>query len=105
MKTSTRVSLQRTSHFFHPVPYLFLSDVCCSIAGSLSVSLGAHRYYARQPSRDASVTLQSMDLETQQRAAYTAASDAWMLRGGGIDGAAAGAPRGAGRDLYIRPQH
>ena len=46
-----------------------------------------------------------MDLETQQRAAYTAASDAWMLRGGGIDVVAEGPLRTEEMILNIGPQH
>src|SRR5438552_4653995 len=46
-----------------------------------------------------------MDLETQQRAAYTAASDAWMLRGGGIDVVVEGPLRTEEMILNIGPQH
>jgi NADH-quinone oxidoreductase subunit D len=46
-----------------------------------------------------------MDLETQQRAAYTAASDAWMLRGGGIDIVMEGPLRTEEMILNIGPQH
>ena len=46
-----------------------------------------------------------MDLEIQQRAAFTAASDAWMLRGGGIDIVAEGPLRTEEMILNIGPQH
>src|SRR5712692_11692207 len=52
-----------------------------------------------------SVTLQPMDLDTQQRAAYTAASDAWMLRGGGIDVVIEDQFRTEEMILNIGPQH
>src|SRR3989442_15653248 len=44
-------------------------------------------------------------VETRQRAAYTAASDAWMLRGGGIDIVAEGPLRTEEMILNIGPQH
>src|SRR5207245_10178841 len=46
-----------------------------------------------------------MDLETQQRAADTDASDAGMLRGGGIDVVAEGPLRTEEMILNIGPQH
>src|SRR6266699_5215824 len=55
---------------------------------------------------EASARLRAMDsVETQQRAAYTAASDAWMLRGGGIDVVAEGPLRTEEMILNIGPQH
>ena len=44
-------------------------------------------------------------VETRQRAAYTAASDAWMLRGGGIDIVTEGPLRTEEMILNIGPQH
>ena len=46
-----------------------------------------------------------MDLETQRRAAFTAASDAWMLRGGGIDIVTEGPFHTEEMILNIGPQH
>jgi len=44
-------------------------------------------------------------VETRERAAYTAASDAWMLRGGGIDIVTEGPLRTEEMILNIGPQH
>ena len=52
---------------------------------------------------EASATLRPMDLK--ERAAYTAASDAWMLRGGGIEVVTEGQLRTEEMILNIGPQH
>jgi NADH-quinone oxidoreductase subunit D len=44
-------------------------------------------------------------MDTQERAAFTAASDAWMLRGGGIDIVTEGELRTEAMILNIGPQH
>ena len=44
-------------------------------------------------------------MDVQERAQYTAASDAWMLRGGGIDVVVEGPLRTEEMILNIGPQH
>src|SRR5205085_878846 len=55
--------------------------------------------------RDGPFLLGSRLMETEQRAAFTAASDAWMLRGGGIDVMVESPLRTEEMILNIGPQH